>query len=393
MSVEATGAGRSKKISDEAAQAAERRNEVARRDPAEGAEGARADSPEASESSPERSTDPRAAGAAQPGSDPATGDPQGPLGRESEDAGEGDAGERDAEGQRKKTKGKEKEAKEKEAEPRLGRLRWKKKELPGGLWLKCESCEKVIYRKELEKKRMVCPACGFHFTLPGRERLRLVLDEGSFEERYADLQTLDRLGFTDKVPYSEKIERTVQRTGQKEALICGLGTIEQRPVVIAVLDFTFLGGSMGEVVGEKFALSCELAAAERRPLVVFTSSGGARMHEGMLSLMQMAKTCAALATLAEHGGFSICVMTNPTTGGVTASFASVCDIVLAEPGALIGFAGPRVIATTIKQELPPGFQRAEFLLEKGQIDALVTREELRSTLARLIDYGRACWDR
>lgn len=271
-------------------------------------------------------------------------------------------------------------------EKRTRRL-WKKKDMPGGLWLKCESCGQMIYRKELEEKGRVCPACDFHFTLPGRERVRMVLDEGSFHELYAELTALDRLHFQDAVPYAEKIKRSVAKLGQNEALLCGTGTIEGRPVVLAVLDFSFMGGSMGEVVGEKIALACDVARKERKPLVVFTSSGGARMHEGMLSLMQMAKTSAALASLNESGGFAICVLTNPTTGGVTASFASVCDITLAEPGALIGFAGPRVIASTIKQELPPGFQRAEFLLEKGQIDSIVRRKDLRSTLASLIDFG------
>ncbi|MFM7282766.1 MAG: acetyl-CoA carboxylase, carboxyltransferase subunit beta [Planctomycetia bacterium] len=280
-----------------------------------------------------------------------------------------------------------------EGDERPGRLRWKKREVPEGLWLKCESCTQMIYRKELEDKGNVCPACGFHFTLPGRERVQMVLDEGSFEERFSELTALDRLHFVDSVPYSEKIKKTVKRLGQNEALICGLGRIEGRRVVLAVLDFSFMGGSMGEVVGEKVSLAADLARRERVPLIVFTSSGGARMHEGMLSLLQMAKTSAALATYNEAGGFSICVMTNPTTGGVTASFASVCDLTLAEPGALIGFAGPRVIASTIKQELPPGFQRAEFLLEKGQIDAIVPRHELRSTLARLIDFGQGAFQK
>ena len=175
-------------------------------------------------------------------------------------------------------------------------------------------------------------------------------------------------------------------------MLCGLAEVLGKPVVLCVLDFKFLGGSMGEVVGEKFALSCELAASLKRPLIVFTSSGGARMHEGVLSLMQMAKTCSAMAELSDAGGFSICVMANPTTGGVTASFAMVTDLVLAEPGALIGFAGPRVIATTIKQELPAGFQRSEFLLEKGHVDAIVPRTELRETLAKLIDYAQASGD-
>jgi acetyl-CoA carboxylase carboxyl transferase subunit beta len=293
-----------------------------------------------------------------------------------------------------KKKGKKKapaetgDGEEPKKEGRLARLRFtKKRDMPGGLWLKCESCGEVIYRKELEEKGRLCPACGFHFTLPGRDRIAMVLDEGTWDERYAELTALDRLGFMDTQPYAEKIARTVERTGQNEALLCGLGAVEGRPIVLAVLDFGFLGGSMGEVVGEKIALAAELAVKLGRPLVLFTSSGGARMHEGVLSLMQMAKTCAALAALNEGGGFSICVMTHPTTGGVTASFASVTDIVLAEPGALIGFAGPRVIATTIKQELPRGFQRSEFLLEKGMIDAIVSRVELRSMLARLIDYA------
>ncbi len=273
-------------------------------------------------------------------------------------------------------------------EGRLARLRFsKKKDMPGGLWLKCESCAEVIYRKELEEKGRVCPACGFHFTLPGQERIRMLLDEGTWEERYAELEGMDRLSFNDTRPYGEKLKRAVERTGQKEALLCGTGEILARPVVAGILDFGFMGGSMGEIVGEKVALACELAVQLRRPVLLFTSSGGARMHEGVLSLMQMAKTCAALQALNEAGGKSICVMTHPTTGGVTASFASVTDIILAEPGALIGFAGPRVIATTLKQELPPGFQRAEFLLEKGMLDANVARPVLRSTLARLIDYS------
>jgi acetyl-CoA carboxylase carboxyl transferase subunit beta len=300
---------------------------------------------------------------------------------------------------KKDKKAKEKAAKEKpepealdgeepRKEGRLSRLRFtKKKDMPGGLWLKCESCSEVIYRKELEEKGRLCPACGFHFTLPGRDRIAMLLDEGSWDERFAELTALDRLNFFDTQPYAEKIARTAQRTGQNEALLCGFGEVLGRPIVLAVLDFGFLGGSMGEVVGEKIALAAELALLDHRPLILITSSGGARMHEGVLSLMQMAKTCAALATFREARGFSVCVMTHPTTGGVTASFASVTDLVLAEPGALIGFAGPRVIATTIKQELPRGFQRSEFLLEKGMIDAIVGRTELRATLARLIDYA------
>lgn len=277
-------------------------------------------------------------------------------------------------------------------DPTLGESRFrlrKKKDMPGGLWLKCESCGQMIYRKELEERGRVCPSCDFHFTLPGRERLAQVLDPGSFDERFADLRALDRLEFKDKGTYLEKVRSAEQKSGQSEALICGLGAIEGRLVVMAVLDFSFMGGSMGEVVGEKIALAAELARLERRPLVLFVGSGGARMHEGIISLMQMAKTSAALAAFNDAGGFSICVMTHPTTGGVTASFASVCDLTLAEPGALIGFAGPRVIATTLRIELPPGFQRAEFLLEKGQIDRIVRRGEMRQRLAQFLDFARA----
>jgi acetyl-CoA carboxylase carboxyl transferase subunit beta len=271
---------------------------------------------------------------------------------------------------------------------RLSRLRFtKKKDMPGGLWLKCESCGQTIYRKDLDGKVRVCPACSFHFTLPGRARIESVLDEGTWKESFADVEALDRLEFVENAAYCDKIERAVKRTGQKEAFLIGTGRIEGRELVLGVLDFVFMGGSMGEVVGEKISLALELAEKRNLPVVLFTSSGGARMHEGAISLMQMAKTSAALARFNKRGGFSICVMTHPTTGGVTASFASVCDIILAEPGALIGFAGPRVIATTIKQELPPGFQRAEFLIQKGMIDAIVPRSELRHRLASLMDYG------
>jgi len=268
------------------------------------------------------------------------------------------------------------------------RLRWKKKDMPGGLWVKCDACSQTIYRKDLEDNDLVCPHCSFHFTVTGSERIRMVADSESYEERFAEYEGMDRLGFEDRGPYGDKLKRTAEKTGHSEALLCGLAEVRSHPIVLCVLDFKFLGGSMGEVVGEKFALSCELAASLKRPLVVFTSSGGARMHEGVLSLMQMAKTCAALADFSDNGGFSICVMANPTTGGVTASFAMVTDLVLAEPGALIGFAGPRVIATTIKQELPPGFQRSEFLLDRGHVDAIVPRTELRETIAKLIDYAQ-----
>ncbi|GAB4158991.1 MAG: acetyl-CoA carboxylase, carboxyltransferase subunit beta [Planctomycetota bacterium] len=263
----------------------------------------------------------------------------------------------------------------------------KKKDMPGGLWIKCESCGGMLFRKDFEQKLRVCGTCGYHFTLPGRERVRLTVDPDTFEEKWVDLKPRDLLSFVDRVPYSEKLRATQERTGENEAIIAGTGQIKGIPCVLGVLNFEFLGGSMGSVVGEKVALAAELAAEQALPLVLFSCSGGARMHEGAVSLMQMAKTCGALTRLNRAGGFSISVMTHPTTGGVTASFASVCDILLAEPGALIGFAGPRVIATTIKRELPKGFQRAEFLLEKGQIDRIVPRERMRDELARLLAYA------
>jgi acetyl-CoA carboxylase carboxyl transferase subunit beta len=263
----------------------------------------------------------------------------------------------------------------------------KKKDMPGGLWIKCESCGGMLFRKEFEQKHRICGTCGYHFTLPGRERVALTADPGTFEEAFADLQPLDRLGFNDRVPYAEKLRQTQQKTSETEAIIVGTCTIKGIGAVIGVMNFNFLGGSMGTVVGEKVARACELATEKGLPLVLFACSGGARMHEGAISLMQMAKTCGALARLHRAGGFTVSVMTHPTTGGVTASFASVCDILIAEPGALIGFAGPRVIATTIKKELPKGFQRSEFLLEKGQIDRIVPRGQMRDELARLLAYA------
>ena len=227
----------------------------------------------------------------------------------------------------------------------------------------------------MEEKAHTCPSCGFHFTRRSRSRVQHTLDSGTWEELFSRLSAMvASSSWSD--PAREDRAHGQARTGQNPALIAGRGEILGRKVVLAVLDFKFLGGSMGEVVGEKIALACDVARQENRPLVMFTASGGARMHEGMLSLMQMAKTCSALSRLQEDGGFSVCVLTHPTTGGVTA-FAMVCDLTVAEPGALIGFAGPRVIASTIKQELPEGFQRAEFLLEKGQLDLLVDRHEMR----------------
>jgi acetyl-CoA carboxylase carboxyl transferase subunit beta len=263
----------------------------------------------------------------------------------------------------------------------------KKKDMPGGLWIKCESCGAMLFRKEYEQRHRVCGTCGYHFTLPARERIALTVDAGTFEELWKDLRAQDVLGFNDRVPYAEKLVQTKQKTGEADAIVCGTGKVKGIACALGVMNFQFLGGSMGMVVGEKIALLCELARERQLPVVLFACSGGARMHEGAVSLMQMAKTCGALQRLHQAGVASISVMTHPTTGGVTASFASVCDLLIAEPGALIGFAGPRVIATTIKKELPKGFQRSEFLLDKGQIDRIVPRAQLRDELARVLAYA------
>ncbi|MDP7063241.1 MAG: acetyl-CoA carboxylase, carboxyltransferase subunit beta [Planctomycetota bacterium] len=266
------------------------------------------------------------------------------------------------------------------------RLR-KKKDMPGGLWSKCPSCNKMIYSKDLEQNMSVCPECGFHNTISARKRIEITADPGTFVEHFSDLKPKDRLEFVDNIPYSDKIAKAQEKTGNADALLAGQCCIGGQPAVIAVLDFTFMGGSMGEVVGEKITRAVELAAEKRVPVLIFSASGGARMHEGAISLMQMAKTCGALKKFSLNGGFSISAMTNPTTGGVTASFASICDITVAEPDALIGFAGPRVIQNTIRQELPDGFQRSEFLLDKGQVDMIITRDNMREKLGQLLGYA------
>ncbi|MFO0981709.1 MAG: acetyl-CoA carboxylase, carboxyltransferase subunit beta [Planctomycetota bacterium] len=264
--------------------------------------------------------------------------------------------------------------------------RFKKKDMPGGLWTKCPSCSQMIFAKDLEAKKKVCSSCNYHFQLNATERIAFTVDEGSFEELYPDLEAKDRLNFKEKGPYSEKLKQTMQKTGRKEAMVIGPATIKGRRLMLGVLDFSFLGGSMGAVVGEKVTLAVEEAIRRHLPLVLVSASGGARMHEGAISLMQMAKTCAALARFEATRLPYIAVLADPTTGGVTASWATVADIILAEPAALIGFAGPRVIQTTLRQELPEGFQRSEFLLKRGQIDRIVTREELPDLIAKLMDY-------
>ncbi|MHC4941931.1 MAG: acetyl-CoA carboxylase, carboxyltransferase subunit beta [Planctomycetota bacterium] len=264
--------------------------------------------------------------------------------------------------------------------------RFKKKDMPGGLWIKCPACGEVIYKKDLEEKLKVCPKCDHHNTLNGMERVRYTLDEGSAVELVEDMQAVDRLEFEDKTKYSDKLAATMEKTKRKEAIWIGTGTILGRDVAFGTLDFSFLGGSMGVVVGEKVAIIAEYALKNNLPLVMVAASGGARMHEGALSLMQMAKTCAVLGRFDNAGKLYISVLANPTTGGVTASWATQADVVLAEPGALIGFAGPRVIKTTLRQDLPEGFQRSEFLINKGQIDNIVHRERLRETIYDIMDF-------
>ncbi|MBN1124355.1 MAG: acetyl-CoA carboxylase carboxyltransferase subunit beta [Sedimentisphaerales bacterium] len=261
-----------------------------------------------------------------------------------------------------------------------------KREMPEGLWIACPSCQNMLYKKSVEENLDICPECSHHFRIDGRKRIRQLADDGSFEEMGAELVSSDPLGFSAAGKnYAERI-RSFSEKGQNEAILVGKAFIRGRGVMLSVMDFSFLGGSMGMVVGEKFCLAVEKAIEESLPLVVVSASGGARMHEGVVSLGQMAKTSAALARFDESRGLFISVLTDPTTGGVTASFAMLGDIIIAEPRALIGFAGPRTIYETIKIELPEGFQRSEFLLEHGFIDMIVHRRDLRSEIGRLIDY-------
>jgi acetyl-CoA carboxylase carboxyl transferase subunit beta len=259
-----------------------------------------------------------------------------------------------------------------------------KKTVPEGLWSKCASCEAVLYRADLENNTYVCPKCSHHNRLSARERLDLLLDpEGRFEIG-AEVEAVDSLKFKDSKKYSQRLVEAQDETGESDALVVMQGTVKSIPLVAAAFEFKFLGGSMGSVVGERFVRGVGAAIEQHFPLVCFTASGGARMQEGLLSLMQMAKTSAALTQLANARLPFISVLTDPTMGGVSASFAMIGDIVIAEPNALIGFAGPRVIEQTVRETLPEGFQRAEFLLEHGAIDMIVDRRELRDKLANLI---------
>ena len=263
----------------------------------------------------------------------------------------------------------------------------KKRGVPEGLWIPCDSCKSTVFRQQVEKNLFLCPECDHHFTVPGHVRIEQLLDEDSFEEWFTGLSPKDPLGFVDSKPYKDRLVAEQKKTGLKEACIAGRGYMRGRPLVFALTDSAFIMGSMGSVVGEKLTRSVEEATRLKLPLVILSGSGGgARMHEGILSLMQMGKVSAALARYHEAGGLFISVLTNPTMGGVAASFASLGDIILAEPKALVGFAGPRVVMATCKIDLPAGFQTSEFLLEHGFVDRIVPRPELRTEISRLIDY-------
>ncbi len=262
----------------------------------------------------------------------------------------------------------------------------KKVDVPEGLWMKCEKCGAMLYRKQFEENMHCCPECGKHYRVDARTRAGQLADTGTFEEFLPDLSSTDPLEFTDRIPYKERLAQSEAKTGLKEAIIVGKCYIKGRPVILGVMDPFFIMGSMGSVVGEKVTAAAERAVEEDIPFVMVTCSGGARMMEGMVSLIQMAKTSAALARLDDAGGLYIVVMTDPTTAGVAASFAFLGDVIVAEPGTMIGFAGPRVIWNTVKTELPEGFQTAEFMLEHGFIDRIVDRHELRNEIARIIDF-------
>jgi acetyl-CoA carboxylase carboxyl transferase subunit beta len=261
-----------------------------------------------------------------------------------------------------------------------------KRETPDGLWTKCEQCGEIIHKMELEKSLFTCTKCNAHFRIGSKEYFEILFDAGSFKEFDKRMRSGDPLKFVDSKRYRDRIPEAIRKTSLSDAVRWGTGTIDSKPVVIACMDFTFIGGSMGSVVGEKIGRAIDKAWKTKAPVLVISSSGGARMMEGALSLMQMAKTSAKLARLADAGVPYFSILTDPTTGGVTASYAMLGDVNIAEPGALIGFAGPRVIKQTIGKDLPPGFQRSEFLLEHGFVDMIVHRKELKSTISQLMTY-------
>ena len=262
----------------------------------------------------------------------------------------------------------------------------KKREMPEGLWQKCPDCGEVIHNLELVQNLKVCPKCDYHFILPAKERIDNLIDPGTFIEFDADMLSVDVLSFKGVATYGDRLKSYQEKTGLKDAVLTGFGNLQEKAVAVAAMDFNFLAATMGSVVGEKITRLIERATADKRPVIIFSASGGARMYEGMLSLMQMAKTSAALARHSKAGLPYISVVTHPTTAGVMASFASLGDLILAEPKCMIGFAGPRVIKETTHQDLPAGFQTAEFLQEHGLIDRIVHRKQLRSTLISLLGY-------
>jgi acetyl-CoA carboxylase carboxyl transferase subunit beta len=261
--------------------------------------------------------------------------------------------------------------------------------VPEGLWVKCPGCAHLIYNKDLEQNLHVCPKCSHHFRISAGDRLKALFDQGHYTEHFPELRSNDPLEFTDTKPYRERLQKTIAATGLKDAVIVATGKLDGLPVVVAAMEYAFIGGSMGVVVGEKITRALEMALESRQPAIVFSCSGGARMMEGALSLMQMAKVSAALARLDRARLPFISVLTDPTTGGVTASFAMLGDLNIAEPKALIGFAGPRVIEQTIRQKLPDGFQRSEFLVEHGMLDLVVDRRDMKATIARALRFMRA----
>jgi acetyl-CoA carboxylase carboxyl transferase subunit beta len=258
--------------------------------------------------------------------------------------------------------------------------------IPEGLWEKCGACKEIIYKKEIEKNLKVCPKCNYHFRLTAAERINYLTDEGSFEEMEAEMTSTDPLAFVDSVAYAERLKSSREKSGIKEAVLTGRARLNGRKTIMAIMDFSFMGGSMGSVVGEKIARATELALEEKLPFITVSSSGGARMQEGIFSLMQMAKVSAAIGKLKENAVPYISIISDPTFGGVTASFAMLGDIIISEPRSLIGFAGPRVIEQTIKQQLPEDFQRAEFLLEHGLIDMIIERSEMKDAVSKLLDH-------
>jgi acetyl-CoA carboxylase carboxyl transferase subunit beta len=279
--------------------------------------------------------------------------------------------------------------KKKEEEEKEEREEREEVKPPDSLWIKCSSCNEMIYRRVIERNFQVCPKCNYHFQIPARRRIECVADPETFVEYDEGLVSGDPLEFRDTKRYPHRIKESQESTGQKDAVICGEGKIEGQPVMIGIFEFNFMGGSLGSVVGEKITRLIERAIEKKAGVVIFCASGGARMQEGILSLMQMAKTSAALAKLHEAKLPYIAVLTDPTTGGVSASIGMLGDIILAEPKAMIGFAGPRVIKETIRAELPEGFQRSEYLLQHGMIDLIVERKDLRHTLASLLEMLKA----